>query len=368
MRQSIRNGLIAGAALAATLCGPAHAEKWIATDTSDAFGLGQDFIDADSLRKQPDGRYYFRAKSVMRLGSKTVTDLDQYRVDCAQDMGGDYDEIAVSEKRGSAGGKASWTDNDSLSAGSGAGQLIRYACRSLAKVPAPKPFAPSAAEQALCDAAKNGEADRIAALAAGHLAAASCDKDGSQALHLAVLYDKPETVQALLQAGAPANGRTKKGQTPLMNVKSVAVAGILLDHGARVTAQDLKGETPLHDVGIQALGEHREGDPPEQIAEFLLAHGANVNAVDKAGEPPLFTAAASGKVALVQTLLDHGADAKFTEKNGESALDRAKLAKAIGALYADRPDAYDPPEHFDAVIALLAQHGAPEKPSGAKTP
>ena len=79
---------------------------------------------------------------------------------------------------------------------------------------------------------------------------------------------------------------------------NVAIAELLLAHGADVKAVDKSGSTPLHLAADRGYAE---------MAALLIAKGADVNARDRAGAAPLDEAATRGYRALAEVLLDHGA-------------------------------------------------------------
>jgi hypothetical protein len=64
------------------------------------------------------------------------------------------------------------------------------------------------------------------------------------------------------------------------------------------------------------------------IARLLLEHGARVNArqgrTDR-GFTPLMEAAFNGQVEMVELLLGHGADPSMKDDDGKSAVDHARV-------------------------------------------
>jgi ankyrin repeat protein len=141
-------------------------------------------------------------------------------------------------------------------------------------------------------------------------------------LHIAILLNRSDLVQLLLDHGADA--REARSLGPL-DLAERPVADLLVAHGARVP-NGLLARSCRADVSRNAL--HRVG--------VLLAYGAAVDARSREGLTPLHYAARSGKLSLVRLLLDHGADAAATDPDGLTPLEhlaksRAKVEPAVAA-------------------------------------
>ncbi len=120
-------------------------------------------------------------------------------------------------------------------------------------------------------------------------------------LHLAASQGDTGTAEALIvSAKANVNGRSLATQrTPLHYAAEgdrMAVADLLLQHGAEVDAQDAYGETPLH----YAV---REGSVA--TVELLISQGADVNARNGSGSTPLTFAVNQGHRKIVEILQGH---------------------------------------------------------------
>ncbi len=116
---------------------------------------------------------------------------------------------------------------------------------------------------------------------------------GDGALHAAVLYGVPSTVDALLNAGARVDLRSRGGATALHYAATFGRtdnAKILLSHGADPLAQMPDGSTATQ-IASQARPEN-----PELVA-LLLSH------IDRS-VMPLSTAASVGDVQAVQAAMD----------------------------------------------------------------
>ena len=128
--------------------------------------------------------------------------------------------------------------------------------------------------------------------------------DGFTPLGLAVFFGHTQGVDALLAAGADVN----------------------------VPSRESMRVSPLHSaVAGRQLA----------IAKVLIAHGANVKAVAETAFTPLHEAAATGQIEFARLLLEHGAEIHATTQEGKTplalALERkqsemAAFLRAQGAL------------------------------------
>jgi hypothetical protein len=202
---------------------------------------------------------------------------------------------------------------------------------------------------------------------------------------------------ALIEAGAPVNGRPGDPETPLITAASygdAAVARVLIDAGADLEARAtgdaggvpggtallhaaVFGMTSVVDVLITAgavvhgieeaaaagdvSGWLDDQTPPDartralvmaahhqrlEVIDHLIAAGVEVDATDPAfGGHPLRTAAVDGRPASVRRLLDHGADPNL--RDPERGLTPLALCRR------SRTEGNDTPGHA-AVEAILA--------------
>ena len=111
--------------------------------------------------------------------------------------------------------------------------------------------------------------------------------DGFTPLGLAVFFGHPETVNALLEAGADVNVASSESMN-VAPLSSASAAGQL------------------------------------EIARTLIAHGANVNARGAGDFTALHESAASGRLEFAKLLLDHGADVNAKTSEGKTPLDYAR--------------------------------------------
>lgn len=138
------------------------------------------------------------------------------------------------------------------------------------------------------EAAGTGQTQRLKELiAADPSLVNSHSNDGFTPLGLAVFFGHPETVNALLDAGADVN----------------------------LASQESMKVTPLASASAARQFE---------IARTLIEHGANVNARASNDFTPLHESAASGKLDFVQLLLDNGADVNAKTTDGKTPIDYAR--------------------------------------------
>jgi ankyrin repeat protein len=197
------------------------------------------------------------------------------------------------------------------------------------------PAIASAADTPLIEAARNGNAGRVAALIGAEADVLAPAADGSQALHFAIETGRIDVVEMLLAAGADVEAATRNRVTPLALAAIAGDAGIidaLLAAGAEPNAMSGEGETPLM---LAALN----GEPA--CVSQLLERGADPNVAEAyRGQTALMWAAGRGNAAAVALLLDHGAivDAQsnagftpllFAVRNAE--LDALRVLIAAGA-------------------------------------
>lgn len=180
----------------------------------------------------------------------------------------------------------------------------------------------------------NGNAEVLGVLLDG---ATQDEKD--TALLLASQYNTEEVVKNLLDAGANAQARTRRGTKALYlaasenqhpNVVKLLLSGSqneldtalfyaasgncpevvkeLLDTGAFVNQTDRVGATPL-------MYAARYNQNPE-VLRTLISAGADVNKVSLFGENALSYAAENANTAMAQALIEEGADINSIQVNG----------------------------------------------------
>jgi ankyrin repeat protein len=131
-------------------------------------------------------------------------------------------------------------------------------------------------------------------------------------IHAAARLGMFQRVKELVEADpALVHARGGDGQTPLHFASSVEIAGYLLDHGAEIDARDVDHES--------TAAQYMVGHWPRrsEVARYLIARGA---------EPDILMAAALGDLELVRSLVDENpasvwvsvAEKYFPKRNPES--------------------------------------------------
>lgn len=167
---------------------------------------------------------------------------------------------------------------------------------------------------------------------------------GQNALMLALVKGKDDTVQALLNAGINVNAKDDCGKSALMYVQTKSQAQMLIDAGAKVNAKDNKGYTVFQHIEyipnsgeiINCLKEYInilnnrliDANNTDEIKELIEA-GADINARDNKGKTALMYALTSEKTKL---LLEAGADVNARDNEGKTALMYAKSMEQIKIL------------------------------------
>jgi ankyrin repeat protein len=132
-------------------------------------------------------------------------------------------------------------------------------------------------------------------------------------------------VRLLLKNKADVSRRTLRGETPLLyaarpeGYPETVLA--LLEAGAEVNVADNFGLAPLH--GAAMIGD-------VDVARVLIEKGqADVNLQTLSGYTPLHIAALSGKAEFVQFLLDKGADRDLRDHDKLTPEERASRFPAV---------------------------------------
>lgn len=178
----------------------------------------------------------------------------------------------------------------------------------------------------LCDAEYHGQslrqkdrADLIRLLVKHGAQVNHLDRSSMAPIHKAVIHDRPECVEALMEARADPNVAFM-GDTPL----SIAarhnrkrIVQILLSHReTNINHRNDQGGTALHFASAAIV------DSPECV-ELMLQHGAKVNTTDLKNNSAAMVACFFNKPRILTVLLRAGADITPRNNEGKDAYDVA---------------------------------------------
>ncbi|CAB3806190.1 hypothetical protein LMG28614_06327 [Paraburkholderia ultramafica] len=150
-------------------------------------------------------------------------------------------------------------------------------------------------------AARTGRTDIVQALIDAHFPLEATTSEGYTALILSAYDNHPETLKALLSAGANACAADRHGNTALMGALykgETDIAKVLLDTRCDIDQTNNAGETAL---SFAALFGRLDMIP------VLVAHGANANHVDARGGTALQMAIAQHNPSAEEALRQVGA-------------------------------------------------------------
>ncbi len=160
-----------------------------------------------------------------------------------------------------------------------------------------------AADLALVDAVKAGDAERVQALLSDGADVTAPESDGTTVLHWAVNRNDATMADRLIRAGASATAANRYGVQPISLAAvngSAPMVSLLLAAGADPDTALAEGETALMTAA-------RTGNL--DTVAVLVEHGADVNAAETwRGQTALMWAAADGHTDVVRLLVESGAD------------------------------------------------------------
>lgn len=182
------------------------------------------------------------------------------------------------------------------------------------------------------------------------------DKEQTAALFKAIRAKKLDQAKAALSAGANVNAQKTVGEYPRIRplhlavlLNRVDIIDFLLDHEADINATDEDGNTPLH----YACGAMRlQADTlAREVFDLLLERGTQVDARSNGNISPLFGAIQRGAVDFADLLIVKGADLKVVTSLG------TLMSAACGGSYDEC--ATDSPETRGELLTYLRARGLP---------
>ncbi len=141
---------------------------------------------------------------------------------------------------------------------------------------------------------------------------------GIKPLFVAANYPCPHIIQILLDHGATANEKNKRGETPIspaLQCGDISIIKLLISHGAQIP----------HD----ALAICEQSEP---VIDFLLEAKADPNARNPCGRSPLDVAAFRGSSHIIKKLIKAGADFQASKNSmllGAVTTKNSKLLKML---------------------------------------
>ena len=179
-------------------------------------------------------------------------------------------------------------------------------------------------------------------------------KNGDNLLMLAAAFNNnPNTIKALIRAGADVNSVNSRGWTPLMSAlandanSNPQIIKILIEAGADINAKSKNGVTARdlakrsRDPAIKKIADtllFASENPTADLLnivkdsrttttqiESLINAGANINAQDNLGNSVLMQAAKyNSNIKIIKMLINLGADINIKNAKGQTAEDFAK--------------------------------------------
>lgn len=214
---------------------------------------------------------------------------------------------------------------------------------------------PGAAQTALLDAARHGNAAAVRKHASSSAEVNRAEPNGTTALHWAVRRGDLAMVDVLLAASADVQPVNRYGVTPLGTASASGFSDIvqrLLDRGADPNRANPEGETPL-------MAASRAGALP--AVQALLARGADVNARESwRGQTAVMWAAVEGHAGVVRTLLDKGASVSTRSTAGFTPLlfaSRNGHRDVVGVLLDHKADPNDTTKDGTSALMLATING-----------
>jgi len=162
-------------------------------------------------------------------------------------------------------------------------------------------------------AASSGHSKACEALLKAGADPSLTDKEGLNALHVAVQVGQHEVIPLFAAYKQLLNAKHMYGETPLMIAAwkgLLQTCEALLKAGADPSVTDKKGQNALH---------HAAQKGKYEVIPLFAAYKQLLNAKDTLGKTPLMQAAWMGHLKACEALLKAGADPFLTDKEGQNA-------------------------------------------------
>ena len=154
----------------------------------------------------------------------------------------------------------------------------------------------------------------------------SVTETGHTPLYLAVYYNYPEVVKALLSYSPDLEvtiideftGTTRRALGAAVVNGSAEVTRLLLEAGANINYQDQRNNVPLHYAALQNQ---------EDVLRVLMEYNPNVDLVDDDGDTALNCINSSTSVEITKILVNGGADCNIRNKVQNTPICRAAASQ-----------------------------------------
>jgi E3 ubiquitin-protein ligase mind-bomb len=186
------------------------------------------------------------------------------------------------------------------------------------------------------------------------------DADGDTALHCAVLAQKNESINILLEAGADPTLLNFRLFTPIHEAARIgflsAVDHFIRRYPSKMDIRKDDGFTPLH---LAALNSHLD-----VVTSFAEQDACDINACTNENQTALHLAVHQGHFGIAERLVGYGAKLNIQDTNGDTPLHIALVRGNAEVLTADTPQMKKVQERIGydtqgaTVACFLVQEGA----------
>ncbi len=173
----------------------------------------------------------------------------------------------------------------------------------------------------LREAVQAGNVDKIRNLVESGVSPDATTVPYLNPLYLAIIENKEDAVNTLIQLGADVNKRRPgigEDSTPLHSAAAMGVLNIakmLIDAGADINLEDRIGHTPL----IRAIVNYNI-----DMVKLLIANGANINTLTRNNESPLYIAATRNNPEIIKLLISQPSLQNPKLHDGMTVIDMAR--------------------------------------------